>query len=62
MATVIQNPDTDFAKELRKKIKGNNGYCISKFVKNKDGKCMCKEFCEQEEGMCECGLYIKYKD
>ena len=37
----------------------NNGYCPCKLEKNNDTKCMCKEFREQKEGYCHCGLYIK---
>ena len=54
------NPDSDFAKELKKEIKNNNGYCPSSRVKNKDTKCPCKLFREEtESGYCECGLYYK---
>lgn len=58
---VKENPDKDFVKEIRKKIKGNNGYCPCSLVKNKETKCMCKEFRDQiarnEEGFCHCSLY-----
>ena len=35
--------------------KENETFCI----KNKDTKCMCKDFKEQSSGWCECGLYLK---
>ena len=50
-------PDKDL-----KKLEENSGYCPCKIVRNEDTKCMCKEFKEQEEGMCHCGLYYKTKD
>ena len=58
---IKENPDKDFVKEIRKKIKENNGYCPCSLVKNKETKCMCKEFRDQisrgEEGFCHCSLY-----
>lgn len=59
---IVLNPDKEYVNEVRKKLKQNNNYCPCKLVKNKDTKCMCKEFIEQDEGMCGCGLYIKIKD
>lgn len=53
------NADEEFVKEMRKAIKGNNGYCPCALVKNKDTKCMCKEFRDMTEGTCHCGLYTK---
>lgn len=50
----------ELVKEIRQKLKDNNGYCPCRLVKNEDTKCMCKEFIEQEElGECHCGLYVK---
>ena len=60
--TIRPNPDREYAREVRKKLKDNNNYCPCSLVKNEDTKCMCKEFREMEEGMCSCGLYIKEKD
>lgn len=60
--TIKQNPDLVYAKEIRRQLKDNNGYCPCSIVKNEDTKCMCKEFREMDEGMCHCGLYIKIKD
>lgn len=60
--TIRQNPDKDYAKKVREKLKDNGGYCPCRINKNEDTKCMCKEFRDQiekgEEGMCHCGLYI----
>jgi len=56
---IVTNPDTEYVKEVKKQLKSNSGYCPCKLEKTKDTKCMCKEFREQESGMCHCGLYIK---
>ena len=62
MIKIITNPDKDFVKEIRNKIKDNSGYCPCSLIKNEDTKCMCKEFREQiannEIGECYCGLYV----
>ena len=59
---IIQNPDKEYTKEIKVKLKENNGYCPCRIEKTDDTKCMCKEFQDVEEGMCHCGLYIKIKD
>lgn len=59
MTYVFKNDDVEFVKQMKAAIKKNGGYCPCKFEKNADTKCMCKEFREQKEGMCHCGLYIK---
>lgn len=56
---IKQNPDKEYANEVRKKLKENGGYCPCRLEKTPDTKCMCKEFRESEKGMCHCGLYIK---
>lgn len=38
------NPDTMKAKEIREKVKENDGYCPCSLFKNEDTKCPCKEF------------------
>ena len=53
------NPDNIFVKDLQDKIQANGGYCLCAIFKTEDTKCMCKEFREQENGECHCGLYIK---
>lgn len=53
------NPDKEFVKEFRQKLKDNSGYCPCRVQKTDDTKCMCKEFREQESGYCHCGLYYK---
>lgn len=59
---IIQNPDPEYVKDVRDRLKENQGYCPCVLVKTDDTKCMCKEFREMESGMCHCGLYIKVKD
>ena len=60
------NPDKDFVKEVRAKIKENNGHCACVVTFNADNKCMCKAFKDQvargEAGECHCGLYIAVDD
>ena len=56
------NPDKEFVKEFREKLKANDGYCPCRVVKTPETKCMCNEFKEQKEGECHCGLYVKFKD
>ena len=59
---ITVNPDKEVVKEVREGLKRNGGYCPCRVVKNEDTKCICKEFREQPEGECYCGLYIKIKD
>lgn len=58
---IIQNPDDEYVKEMRKSLKDNDNYCPCSLLRNKDTKCMCKEFRDQvdrnEPGFCHCGLY-----
>lgn len=62
MIKIRTNPDKEFVKEFRKKLKNNEGYCPCRVIKSDDTKCMCKEFKEQvergETGECHCGLYF----
>lgn len=58
---IIVNPDGEFVREIKQQLKRGGGYCPCSIIKNKDTKCMCKEFREMEEGVCRCGLYIKTK-
>lgn len=61
MMKIVRNPDVNFVAEMRKKLRENGNYCPCSIVRNKDTKCMCKEFREQvdrdEPGFCHCGLY-----
>lgn len=63
---VFQNPDADYVKEIKKRLKENNGYCPCKLERNPDTKCPCKEFRDMtdrgERGYCGCGLYFLQED
>lgn len=56
---IKENPDKKIVSEIRQQLKENDGYCPCMIIKNDDTKCMCKQFREQTNGMCHCGLYIK---
>lgn len=53
------NPDGEYVREMREKIRENEGYCPCSIIKNDDTRCMCKAFREMTSGTCHCGLYIK---
>lgn len=64
---IIINPDVEVVKEIRKGLEENKAkwgerYCPCRIEHTPDTICMCKEFREQKEGMCHCGLYIKVKE
>lgn len=59
---IRQNPDKEYADEIKRKLKANGGYCPCSLIKSPDTKCMCRDFRETEQGMCHCGLYLKTKD
>lgn len=58
---IKQNPDKEYAAEIKRKLKENGGYCPCSLLKTEDTKCRCKEFREQiernEHGYCHCGLW-----
>lgn len=56
------NSDKKLVEEIRRQLKENDNYCPCRLQKTPDTKCMCKEFREQEDGECHCGLYVKVKD
>ena len=51
------NPDEDFVKGLKKRIKQNNGYCLNKRDRIPENKCPCSAF--RDNSQCDCGLFIK---
>lgn len=53
------NENKKLVKEIRDKIKENNGYCPCKILKTEDTLCPCKEFREGPIGYCHCELYYK---
>ena len=54
------NDDTELVKEIIQQLRDNDGYCPCRISKTPETKCMCKEFREQDIGICHCGLYEKY--
>lgn len=52
-------PNTE---DIQAAVRVNNGYCPCRPIHTPETKCMCKDFLEQEEGICHCGLYVKIKD
>ena len=57
---ITTNPDKEYVKEVRQKIKDNQGYCCCSLTRTDDTECMCKSFREQKvSGYCHCNLYYK---
>lgn len=59
---IIENPDKEYVRDVRDKLRKNSGYCPCRILKSENTKCMCKEFREAvksgKAGTCHCGLYI----
>ena len=58
------NPDwnAEQIKDFKDKVRKNGNYCPCALIKEKDTRCMCKAFRNQQyEGLCHCGLYYKRK-
>ena len=47
------NPDGVFVRNLKMRIKQNNGCCPRKLLKTPDTKCPCRDF--REGHGCDCG-------
>lgn len=58
---IVLSDDKEQVAKIRERLKANEGYCPCRISKTPDTKCMCKEFREQEEGTCHCGMYVKVK-
>ena len=58
---IVLSEDKEIVAKIRERLKANEGYCPCRISKTPDTKCMCKEFREQEEGTCHCGMYVKIK-
>lgn len=60
--TIIQNPDKEYAMQVRERLRANGNYCPCRLEKTDDTKCMCKEFRDMmergEKGFCHCQLYL----
>lgn len=59
---IERNLSGEELKQFLAKLKANGGFCPCRLEHIPDNKCMCREFREQEEGVCHCGLYKKVKD
>lgn len=57
--TIRFTKDEDVKEVVLRALKNNEGYCPCKIDRIPENKCMCKEFREQLEGECHCGLYVK---
>ena len=44
---------------FRNAVEDNGGYCPCMVERTPDTKCMCKDFREQESGLCHCGRFEK---
>lgn len=44
---------------VRKAVNENDGHCPCAIWQNEDTLCPCKEFREQESGLCNCGRFEK---
>lgn len=55
------NSDQDLAREAKKQLIENDGYCPCALEKTPDTKCICKDFRDKinkgYKGECNCGLY-----
>lgn len=51
--------DIELREQIQQSLKDNDNYCPCRLERTEDTKCMCKEFREQKQGPCHCGLYIK---
>ena len=56
---ITENPDKKIVKMIREGLEKTGGYCPCRREKTPETKCMCKEFREQDSGLCHCGLYYK---
>ena len=59
MSKIIESPDKELVAAVREGLKKTGGYCPCAIEHINDTKCMCKDFRDQTEGPCHCGLYIK---
>ena len=56
---IIIREDKELVNLIRQRLRENGGYCPCALFKTEETKCICKDFREQEEGDCHCGLYSK---
>ena len=56
------NKNEEIVKNIKEGLAKSGVYCPCRVEHTPDTKCMCKEFRDQAEGICHCGLYIKVKE
>lgn len=56
---IKKTDDIELREEIEKALIDNNGYCPCRIERIPENRCMCKDFREQKEGVCHCGLYVK---
>lgn len=58
---ILTNRNLDKVAEIKQKLEENDGYCPCALIKDRDTKCMCKDFRNKINegylGECNCGLY-----
>lgn len=64
MTKIVLNDDKEQVAEIQRGLAENQKkygkrYCPCRLQHTPDTVCMCKEFREQKEGLCHCGLYRK---
>lgn len=50
---------TEINPEIGELVRKNQGYCPCAVIHDKDTRCPCKDFRDQESGVCHCGRYEK---
>lgn len=64
--SIVKNPDPEFCRNFKKRLKSHSGYCPCALEKTPDTKCRCKAFRDMvehgEEGWCDCGMYYNQPD
>lgn len=58
----IRRRESEAAMRVLDALKKNGGYCPCKVEKLPENKCLCREFLNQEESVCHCGLYEKLEN
>ena len=60
MLKIIPNPDKEMYEAVTKEVKANDGYCCCRLVRDKNTRCVCKDFKNQQtEGLCYCERFMK---
>ena len=57
--SIVKNPDPEFCRNFKKRLKSNSGYCPCALEKTPDTRDMVEH---GEEGWCDCGMYYNQPD